>query len=223
MVYWDCLENSWPQGHRGSNPLASARQHFLSVAQLGARLFREQEVACSIHARETKIALVAQRKSTSLRSWVVRSSNLFEGARTNADRNVRQFLKLQRAEYGAALFRYLERWPSGLRRLPAKKEPGITGRQGSNPCLSAKMNCPHGEAGVLAGLSRRRPRVQVPLGAPIFYVLSSAGRAAPLQGECRRFDPVRTYHLRKYFLLAVYDFQTASMLDVEVPHLEKTQ
>ena len=26
------------------------------------------------------------------------------------------------------------------------------------------------------------------------WVLSSAGRASPLQGECRRFDPVSTHH-----------------------------
>ena len=27
------------------------------------------------------------------------------------------------------------------------------------------------------------------------WVLSSAGRASPLQGECRRFDPVSTHQL----------------------------
>ena len=27
------------------------------------------------------------------------------------------------------------------------------------------------------------------------WVLSSAGRASPLQGECRRFDPVSTHQI----------------------------
>ena len=27
------------------------------------------------------------------------------------------------------------------------------------------------------------------------WVLSSAGRASPLQGECRRFDPVSTHQM----------------------------
>ena len=31
------------------------------------------------------------------------------------------------------------------------------------------------------------------------WVLSSAGRASPLQGECRRFDPVSTHHCLKSF------------------------
>src|SRR6267378_8352843 len=30
-------------------------------------------------------------------------------------------------------------------------------------------------------------------GAWVVWVLSSAGRASPLQGECRRFDPVSTH------------------------------
>ncbi len=69
-----------PKGYERSNRSTSSSLIYLSVAQMGARLFREQEVIRSIRIRETRNALVAQRKSTSLRSWVVRSSNLFEGA-----------------------------------------------------------------------------------------------------------------------------------------------
>lgn len=70
-----------PQGHGSSNLPASAKS-FLSVAQLGARLLREQKVACSIHARETPVKCPRSSvwKSTGLRSRVVGSSSLSEGA-----------------------------------------------------------------------------------------------------------------------------------------------
>ncbi len=32
---------------------------------------------------------------------------------------------------------------------------------------------------------------------PVSWVLSSAGRASPLQGEGRGFDPLSTHHLEK--------------------------
>jgi hypothetical protein len=36
----------------------------------------------------------------------------------------------------------MERWLSGLKRLPAKQEPGKTGHEGSNPSLSAIIVAP---------------------------------------------------------------------------------
>ena len=47
------------------------------------------------------------------------------------------------------------------------------------------------------------------------WVLSSAGRASPLQGESRRFDPVSTHHslksLPKYSINSIIakDFKTS--------------
>lgn len=110
---------------------------FLSVAQLGARLFREQEVASSILARETRYALVAQLEEHQPTKLGCRKFESFRGCQINADKNVPQFKKLQKAEYGAALYRTTERWPSGQRRSPAKREPVKNGHLGPNPSLSA--------------------------------------------------------------------------------------
>ena len=52
-----------PKGYERSNRSTSSSLIYLSVAQMGARLFREQEVIRSIRIRETRNALVAQRKS----------------------------------------------------------------------------------------------------------------------------------------------------------------